>query len=69
MSACDKCGRVHRGGRYLPGCGGRSAPEPGSRITVWVPTRVHDRLAQLATRHGESLSAIVRMVITRRSGL
>lgn len=44
--------------------GGRPpAKEPGSHLTIWVPTRCHDRIARLAERQNETISAYVRSIV------
>jgi hypothetical protein len=44
--------------------GGRPpAKEPGSSLTIWVPTRAHDRLVQLAARDNRTVSAYVRSLV------
>lgn len=40
-----------------------TAKEPGSRVTVWVPTSYHDRVARLAARDGQSISSFVRQLV------
>jgi hypothetical protein len=53
----------------LPRKGGRPpAREPGSSVSTWLPTREHDRLIREALRRDESLSALVRRILTSRRG-
>jgi hypothetical protein len=40
-------------------------PDPGSSVSVWVRTPQHDQLASLARARGESISALVRQILTR----
>jgi hypothetical protein len=37
-----------------------TAAESGSTVSFYLPTRDHDRLVQLATQSGQSLSATLR---------
>lgn len=47
---------------------GRPVAEvPKSSISAWIPTRLHDRLVQLAERRGESVSSTVRELIEQRT--
>jgi len=47
--------------------GGRPpAPEPGSRISSWVPAKDHDRLIRLARARGVSVSSVIRGLVTRK---
>jgi len=43
------------------------ASEPKSAISAWVPTRLHDRLVQIAERRGETVSTVVRVLLEQRS--
>lgn len=46
---------------------GRPAnPEPGSRVTVWLTTRQHDRLIALARQRDLSVSATTRQLLVNR---
>lgn len=40
-----------------------------SLVTVALPTAVHDRLIEIAHRRGDSVSAVVRRLITQRTEL
>lgn len=40
--------------------------EPGSTVSTWLPKSEHDRLIAIATRRGDSVSAIVRRLLTVR---
>jgi hypothetical protein len=44
--------------------GGRPrSPEPGSRVSTWLPTSTHDRLIQVANAQEKSVSEIVKVII------
>ena len=44
--------------------GGRPpAREPGTSLTIWVPTQAHDRIVRLAERDNRSVSAFVRRLV------
>lgn len=36
------------------------APDPGARLSTWVPVREYDRLVKLAKTRDQSLSSLVR---------
>lgn len=39
-------------------------PEPGSRITAWVPAQIHDRLIETARRKEVSVSTLIRQLVS-----
>jgi len=41
------------------------ATTPKSAIAAWIPTRDHDRIAQLALKHDVSVSKVVRRLLAR----
>lgn len=47
----------------LPRRGRPPAEEPCTSLSVWIPTKYYDRLAQLANGHQVSMSALVRQMI------
>ncbi len=48
-----------------PRKGGRPpAREPGAIVSTWLPASDHDRLLRLAARRDETLSALVRRLLT-----
>lgn len=47
---------------------GWRSPEPGSRVSAWVPIHCHDRLITLAQRYDMSVSAVLRRVIVLSLG-
>lgn len=42
------------------------ASEPGSTISVWVPTTTHDRIVRLAAKSDQSVSSVVRQMLRLR---
>jgi len=47
--------------------GGRPRnPEPGARVSTWMPASEHDRLCRLALQRDESVSSLVRRILTAR---
>jgi hypothetical protein len=40
--------------------------DPGSSLTVWVPTQLHDRLAKMANQQGVSVSKVAKTLLTRQ---
>lgn len=41
---------------------------PMTSVSAWVPAAEYDRLVRIAKRQGQSVSSIVRYLLTRRSG-
>lgn len=39
------------------------APEPRSTVCTWVPSRLHDKLIDLAKQHNVSVSTMVRTML------
>jgi hypothetical protein len=39
------------------------AAEPGSTLSIWIPTRDHDAYAKLAATRGESISRTVGLLL------
>jgi predicted HicB family RNase H-like nuclease len=46
--------------------GGRPRSAEGSRLTTWLPAQTHDRLIKTAAEREQSVSSLVRQVLTRR---
>jgi hypothetical protein len=42
--------------------------ERGTAVTVWVSSAQHDRLSQVASKRGESLSGLLRGWLDKRLG-
>lgn len=42
------------------------ASEPGSTVSVWLPASYHDRLVKMAANMDESVSTLVRSLLTLR---
>lgn len=40
--------------------------EPHSSVSVWLPTKAHDRLIQIARQQEQSISATVRQLLILR---
>jgi hypothetical protein len=50
-----------------PRRGGRPrATEPGSKLTIWIPARDHDRYCRMAAERGESVSKTVALLLKTR---
>lgn len=41
------------------------AEEPKSTISAWIPAAQHDQLVRIAHQRGESVSQVVRTIVTR----
>jgi hypothetical protein len=49
------------------GPGGRpNAPEPGTRLSTWVPASYHNQLARVARERDQTVSSLVRQLIILR---
>lgn len=46
--------------------GGRpKSLEPGAHVSAWIPLRDHERLSKLAQQSDQSLSKVIKKLLTR----